>query len=335
MYRLYCLHVAEEITNLQDMRGHSLTWAVGEGAYVLSGLVTTDTYGDWQSVASKASLERAMMEIPLYVVEIAGERKALSAVELQEYDGLWSVESVFAQHIEYMLREMPGSVSLGRLLEALGQEPFFGSGEVMLASGFWQPVWRYLLDKNWQITEFRANGSQRRCDARWSRKSSDALWSRGDSEAVRTSVFRRVMREYDITGLGIHRNILARVPLGPIDATGFTAGENAVSLGGRLYLLPGHPWEELIAEENHSVSTVAPTGAMTADIVLLTLVGYLWAAQRDRYHMYSDRASDQIESIVRPLRNTEIAKVLDLDKFADISLRERLVVFDTSRWERF
>src|ERR1700722_12605905 len=162
-----------------------------------------------------------------------------------------------------MLREMPGAVSLGRLLSVLGQEPLLSPNDLTLASGFWQPAWRYLLEKNWQIVEFRADQSQRRCDARWSRMSSGTLWSRPLHEAMRSTTFRRITQEYST-----RPDNLIRVPLGPIQAAGFTAGENAIALGGQVYLLPGHPWEELISKENHTQSDPALASSLTADIAL-------------------------------------------------------------------
>ena len=326
IYSLYCAHVAEEIEELQSQRGHSLTWAVGEGAYLASDLINpSSSKGRRISAISQLSLENAVMEIPLFAIEVAGERRAVSARELQGYDHMWSVESAFARYIEYLLREMPGSVSLSELLRALGLDEFLLHEEVLLCSDVSSGPRHQLIQKDWQVAEFRASESERRCDARWVRMSSDLLWS--TLEPISSSwAFRRLVDETDLGRYGTWTDAVC-VPFGPVKATGFTAGENAVSISGRVYLLPGHPWEELLTDGNHAAPTGLPA-SITREVLLSMLLTL--SSQRNRYTA-SNRSE---EAAIAPLRGTALAELIDLDRFLEISHRTTLRVFDTSRWQR-
>lgn len=325
IYRLYCAHIAEEIDALQNQRNHSLTWAVGEGAYLAADLINPPYTRGGTHAISQPSLERAVMTIPLYTIEVAGERRAVSSSELQGYDYIWSVESAFTRYIEYLLREMPGSVSLSQLLRALGQDKLLRHEDLLLCSDVSHGPRRQLLEKDWQVAEFRAIESERRCDARWVRISSGALWSTLEP-VLRSGAYRPILQETDVARYGSWENSIC-IPLGPIKATGFTAGENAVTVSGQTYLLPGHPWEELLTEGSHAASTSLPVESITREVVLSLLLTLSW--QRNVFGVQRSN-----ETAVAPLRRTALAQLIDLDRFVEISHRNKLRVFDTSRWQR-
>ncbi|MBC3985593.1 ATP-binding protein [Streptomyces sp. AC536] len=327
IYSAYCDHIRNEVEELQSDRSYSLTWATGEAAIISQTLLLGDAFP-----VSRSSLRQGLSHVPLFLLEQSGTRRQASAAELLKFDALYMTESAVMEHVEYLLRELPGGsrTSLMKVLaDAEGQVDTF-EPVICTRLGNHDNVDDFFLSA-WQISEIRASKEDRRCDLKWIKRNGTSLWSDVDLQEVGLG---RLLSEQEPYGRRRNHQMV-RIPIAPVPVSGFVDNEIGVNVGGSFYLIPGHPWERMIEEMKQKSDW---SGACDERAVALSwMIGAL-ISTGSAGRMMGQRAyahiSDSLDDMRIHSRRLEISHLFDFEAFADGAMSRSLEFFDTRRWQR-
>jgi len=113
------------------------------------------------------------------------------------------------------------------------------------------------------------------------------------------------------------------IPVTGIAVEGFRAGESAVVIGTDTYLLPGTSWTAAIRlrSDEPSVENLALSDIRFTALSFMLAMGSMPSDYLERY-------------VVPPLKDTDLAEYLDLDRFIETLKSEGWSVFDARRWQR-
>lgn len=170
LYQLYCSHLTDEIRAIQTERGQSITYASSEAEFLAAPISTFDL------ASSPTALLNALSNVPLLLVEEDGLRREVSATELMERREFWTIHGAFPDHIEYLLRELPASISFTKLLQGLGAGTLDLPRGLLLCTRLTSDLVDSLVVNRWAIAQLRGNEERRRCEARWVQGGSDVKW---------------------------------------------------------------------------------------------------------------------------------------------------------------
>lgn len=314
VYDLYCEHVKAEVQELQRSRSFSLSWAVEEASWLLDPLFGHNTPLDAEALTG------ASADVPCIALEERNSRIAVSPRQLSERSSFWTVDGAFFSSAEALLKEVPTSVAMSRLVETIGTEllqmpidPYI-SGQVRR-----RMVQRLVFGKR-EVDRIVVHPAQRRVDLRWSNVSEMPVWVRAiweDSEADRileqlVEEHRRYPRTYS--------NVV--VAQREIEVKGL-GEEVAIKSGGRTFVLP---------DTDYARYLLALIGRLEASANPSLVAHYVIAIEALEEQRPIANASEFVQQrLVRmPMHvgaqtDGELAAVLQKTKF---------VVFDPSAWAR-
>ena len=177
VYDLYCQHITQQITVLQDKREFSLTWATQE-AQLLAAPLLENPEGR-TCLRRPGLMQEAIREVPLLVVEENGERSARPISDLHSHRAFWTVDCALIRSVEWLLREFPGESSLRAVFDALGhkgidlpKDPLLcGVAKLCAKAGVSE-----LVLGGREVDRIVIRQSKRRADFRWVRARSDRRW---------------------------------------------------------------------------------------------------------------------------------------------------------------
>jgi len=106
IYELYAAQVADEVKRLAAIEEYSLSWAVGQAAYISAAFASPRT-----RVSDRATYAAAIGKLPLFLVESDGRRISASLEELETRRDLWLIEAPLVRSVENLIREAPTNVS--------------------------------------------------------------------------------------------------------------------------------------------------------------------------------------------------------------------------------
>src|SRR6266853_636646 len=118
----------------------------------------------------------AAADIPCVALETEGSRLGASPNQLSTHPFFWTVDSAFFASAESLVREIPTSVAISRLVEVMGQ------GSLQLPEGPFVslPGRRGIVDKlvfrNREVDRIVVNAQQRRVDLRWANIGKVPIW---------------------------------------------------------------------------------------------------------------------------------------------------------------
>ncbi|MFF8505065.1 ATP-binding protein [Streptomyces anulatus] len=324
VYSAYCDHIREEIEELQSVRSHSLTWATGEGA-IISGIFSTPD----ALPVSPPSLRQSLSKVPLFLLEQGGTRKQASADDLLEFDALWMTESAVMEHVEYLLRELPGGSRTSVMKVLAGTEENWDDSEPVICTrlGRDSHVDEFFLS-SWQIAEMRANKEERRCDFKWVKQDGIPLWSSVD--LVEAGLERLSTDQDRYTR---QRSHLVHIPVENISVSGFTEKEVGVRVGSELYLIPGHPWASMVDGIKGKPDWRGPN-----DERIVALSWMISVAATSSVRDYGRPAlplSELLDDLRIRARRFDISHLFNFEDFAAAATSGRLEFFDTRRWQRW
>ncbi|MFJ3141483.1 ATP-binding protein [Streptomyces halstedii] len=322
-YQAYSAHVIEEMQLLQDERKHSITWATEESVFIASPLRRQG------HPVSEVALREAVRQIPFFLVEVGGTRQRFTAQDLQRFDSIESTESAVTEHVEYLLRELPGGTreSVVALL---------GSGEAAQDSerppvlcsrlGRTQDVDDLFLS-DWEIGKVSGDITNRSCDITWLKRSGRPRWSREHLGGTNLEVIDKDRDSYSN-----RPSRLARLPIGEIEASGFDKDMVGFIAGDVAYLLPGHPWAAMVAE-------VVSNKESTANDSRLLLISWL-ISQIITGHArtrYAGRKTFSLAETEELLQRRDLLRWVDWSEFSSIyrAHGNMFDIFDTRKWRRW
>jgi hypothetical protein len=325
-YEAYCQHVIEEIQKLQTERQHSITWATEEAAFIAGPLRAQG------SPVSPIMLRETLQKVPFFLVEEAGVRKRVTSQELDQYDKIETMESAVTEHVEYLLRELPGGTreSVVNLLSADQQDQVTIQNPVLCTRlGRTDEVDELFLAE-WEICAVSGNIASRSCSVTWQKKDDSRRWS---PDHIMNSALETLERERD--GYGGPPTPLVRLPVGEVTVSGFSSTMQGFIAGEKRYLLPGHPWQSM-------VDTLASEYEADEFEVRLLLLCWLITQRtgvddQRAYRYTAARKTFSVAETQETLQRRGLVDLIDWPEFARIARSADSVIefFDTRKWQRW
>ncbi|MFF2952048.1 ATP-binding protein [Kitasatospora sp. NPDC057965] len=323
-YSVYCDHVIEEMNSLQSERGHSITWATQEAVYIARPLMAP-----WPAFRATAILPNLLHEelrrVPFFLVEKDGARRNAAVDELLELSEIDTLESAVTDHVESLLRELPGGTRES-VLALMGARSHDGASLLCTRLGNFADVDEMFLS-GWEVGGVSGDVKNRACSVRWVRKGQGRPPRWVDAQRVRT-IAEFFERENDGYGLS---SKMVRIPLRDVVEDGFAQDMRGFMLGGTKYLLPGHPWQEMVDEILESKSEGSPDR-----LALLSWLISQWLDAVENRQKVAGRRAVSVAELGEYLRRLDAIELVDWKKFSAISRSEEGVVefFDTRKWQR-
>ncbi|MFD9115884.1 HD domain-containing protein [Streptomyces bottropensis] len=328
IYSAYCDHVREEIEELQSVRSYSLTWATGEAAVISNILSAKDAHP-----VSRSSLRQVLSKVPLFLLEQGGVRRQASADDLLEFDALFMTESAVIEHIEYLLRELPGGsrTSVMKVLADSRNKVDQLEPVICTRLGRDAHVDDFFLS-SWQVSQMTASQEERRCDFKWVKQECGLLWSSTD---LAEAGLERLLADTDPYGRRRIGQQMIRIPVGSVAVDGFAENEVGVRVGNELYLVPDHPWAGMVERLKQEHDWQGPSDGRIA--TLSWLIGALvsMASSSFEFGRSASRVDDVLDDLRIHSRRVEISHLVDFEAFAAAATSSTLRFFDTRRWQRW
>ncbi|MFB8238984.1 ATP-binding protein [Kitasatospora purpeofusca] len=320
-YAAYSAHVIGQMQELQGKEGYSITWAAQEAPFVAEALTKRHT-----APISPTALRDAVRRIPFFLVEEAGERMSVTADGLRGFEQLEATESAMTEHVEHLLRELPGGtraevVSLFR--KKAGGAP--AARIPVLCHQFgWNETVDELFLEDWEIGRMEGGLASRACTVRWVRKGERPRWAIADlSDGRLAALDREGDRHSDSPPV--------RIPIGDVEVGGFPRGMGGFIMGGVPYLLPRHPWASMVDELTASRSADA-----TERLELLSWLISERIFNDGGGYRTSRRGPFPFVELEETLQRVGVHDLVDWDEFAAVCRLPESAVefFDTQKWRR-
>ncbi|MER7706092.1 ATP-binding protein [Kitasatospora sp. NPDC097605] len=322
-YRAYCDHVVDEIQQLHTQRGFSITWAAEEAAIIAHPLLISHT-----SPTSRTALRDAVRRIPFFLIEEDGERKCVTADELRRFEELETTESAVTEHVEHLLRELPGGTreSVVALLGARSGDAQTGRVPVLCSHLGRHSEVDGLFLHDWEIGRVTGDIANRACTVGWVRKGERPRWT---SAGVPDSGLGALDREIDRTGA---LSPLVRIPIGDVDVEGFSGDMRGFIVGDTRHLLPGHPWSAMVDELTSSRSTDAKE-RLELLCRLISQRVFFEESEKHRIH----RRYFSVAELEEIIKRVGLYEMVDWSTFGAIcrSPESAVTFFDTRKWSRW
>ncbi|MFD8465215.1 ATP-binding protein [Streptomyces cyaneofuscatus] len=325
-YKAYCQHVIEEIQELQNQRHHSITWATEEAVFIAGPLRRPGS-----PPISADLLREGIQGIPFFLVEEGGTRKRVTAQELRQYDRIETSESAVTEHVEYLLRELPGGTreSVLNLLRA-DQKDGLASRNLILCSrlGRTDEVDELFLSE-WEISEVTGDIDNRSCSVTWLKKGVSQRWT---PEDVLNSPIEALERDRD-SYMG-NPTSLIRVPIGEVAFSGFGENMQGFIAGDKRFLLPGHPWQRMVDDLTLEDASEDST---TRLLLLCWLITQRTGLDEYQARFGGTRRSFSAAETQETLQRLGFLHLVDWAEFAEIARSRDASVefFDTRKWRRW
>ncbi len=322
-YESYCQHVIEEIQQLQTERQHSITWATEEAVFIAGPLRKAGL------PLSPPLLREAFQRIPFFLVEEGGIRNRVTIQELHEYGKIETTESAVTEHVEYLLRELPGGTreSVLALLRA-DQNGGISPQNPILCSrlGRTDEIDELFLSE-WEISEVAGDIGNRSCSVTWVKKGDSHRWTPGDVMNSPLEILERERENY------AHPISLVRVPIGEVTVSGFDANMQGFIAGDTRYLLPGHPWQGMVD------ALTAERASEDFEVRLLLLCWLIThrASLEDYGRFVGSRKAFSVAETQETLQRLGLLHLVDWSEFAVVARSRGASVefFDTRKWQRW
>jgi len=243
LYELYCEHVKTEVNLMQAERGYSLTWALGEASWLMDSLLPSP-FRPGRALDYDALLE-ACAEVPSISFEKEGSRVGISSRELAKHESFWTVESAFFSSAETLLKEIPTSVALSRLVVNIGDPSFELPAGPYISVQRPHSVAQRLAFRNREVDRIVLRRDQRRIDLRWADRADPPLWRSALPESIEAqqalTPFLAQIGEPQLA------NQLADVLIGQREVyCEGSDGETSIGSLGRTLILPGSRYSEYL-----------------------------------------------------------------------------------------
>lgn len=322
VYRAYVGHVLHEMERIKTSRKSSLTRATREGVYLTARIA----HRNGTSPQELFVLYSILREVPVFLIEQAGTRRACSLVDLDEDEELVSVESQVVNHLEYVLDALPVSVSMTNVLSSLGNKATQISSKRLLCGDIQSGIFASLFREEWEVSEIAVNEDAQEVLATWTKKGQVPRWispwqltfdSAIDEQSV---LLRRLSVEPT-------NSVLAPTNVGDITVSGLSDYE-LIRIAGQLYMLPSC---SLLTFES------ADEGGFLAQEKLAWLAGLIASvmlSSRRRRQVYELRLGESNDALMNELERENLLGFVNWSSVRRAISSFSGRTFDVYRWER-
>jgi molecular chaperone HtpG len=331
IYDLYCDHVRSEIDALQKARSFSLTWALGEAAWLLGPLFdwsAASIYNPPGQASDEEGLLEALADIPSIALEENDTRVGVSPKQLSQYPFFWTVDSALMASAETLVREIPAPVAISSLARS------FGADVLKLPNGPYISVQHLtsltdrLAFRSREPEQMVVDRDRRRVDLRWKLVGQDPIWRNGMPQNPVASKLLKDMttdRSSYEESVPPFRNVY--IAEGRVDVSGLK-NEILVKTMGRIFVLPGSPYCRYLLELLRRIESSYTPTILVAYLISMKMV---WTP---------GPVANPVEHINREL--------IDLDRYVHFDHSEltsdqelisilkttRVLTFDPRAWSR-
>ncbi|MER5353208.1 ATP-binding protein [Kitasatospora sp. NPDC002551] len=314
-YVAYCDHVSEEIELLQSERGHSITWATQEAAFIAGPLMRRG------QAVSLSMLREELRRVPLFLIEEGGARRSVSMDDLRALPEIETLESAVTDNVESLLRELPG-VTSESVFRLSGVQPKEGITFLCTRLGKFAEIDEMFLE-DWEVGRAHGDIENRMCSVRWVRRGEEPRW-------VDTRLVRNLLEVFDRGSEGYSNpSEVVLIPSQSVVEDGFSRSMRGFIVGNKKYLLCGHPWQEMV-DDILAAQTEDSNDRLS---LLCWLISHRIHSAEARPGPRRPMSVAELEEYVR---REGLARLVDWKKFAAISRSEESAVefFDIRKWQR-
>jgi hypothetical protein len=327
IYAIYVDQVRKEIQNLHQSRSYSLTWATREATFLMAPILTGQAGRAPSRVVSQGILEEELRSLPAFIIEERGSRASVSLNELGD-GSFYTIENVFLNHAENVIKEIRANASLSGILSGLQAVSFELPKAPLLCLSHTGGTFKRMLMAQYEPSEILADKVNRRVDVKWVRRSRSPMWTEAVSRRRDSPIwFDNALERLD-TALPVRKRRLygsLHIPLQPLPAPGFD-DEAAVVIDGRYYLLPGTTWADELARAYRGPGGGRLSAAFLSAALLATVV-LLLPHRLDLVELFEER----IVPILRRsagMEEEQVAALLEKGRSAGMK------VLDVEAWQR-
>lgn len=339
IYSIYCDHIKNEIRQLQQDRGFSLTWATQEGGYILGSLIPSKPSGDPKEVelTNTEKMFQAAKKIPLLLVEQDGKRVAKSPYELADEEIIWTIDSAFFRSAEWLIREIAGPVSLSDLINAFQINYVSFPTEPLICGATPRDKIHQFAFMEKEIDQIGVYPEQRRIDLRWVKQTDPPRWRELNlAKYLHTRAFITPFYSLDVyTGLTfLNMESSFRVGIKGIKVLAPISG-CAVRSYGTTYVLPDSKLAQYLlyldgcaTEFQDPLDYEAIAGVIG---LLICLIG-----KRKKIFRSDSDVKKALELTNKELAESgaDLGAHINLDQLWDVIENTSWERFDTSAWKR-
>jgi len=327
IYSIYSRHIYDEMNELHSKYNLSLTWAAQESQFLTSSLLSL-------GAIDRNILEDCISEIPIFLFEQSGQRKAASINDLKKISKFWTIDCQFLSHAEALMREISSDLSISCLLSLMEKDRFCLPEEpVLCGSNLNYDLLFSLISKAREIKAIILHKDLRRVDLCWGDIEGDPMWYAFQSNDV-----TKVRKIFEINNRRFRRSSsneefpLTMIPKSNFEIIG-NQREAGVKFKKDIYLFPGTElWNYLskifpqCADMQTEVSAVMPIAVS----MLLTM--FLPRSEKTFTPEWISRYLNEECDVLPDLRQL-LDKLIVTPEFCDI-LNAQGPIFDTSAWTR-
>ncbi len=322
LYSIYVKQIKDEVSRLAVEEEYSLSWAVSQAPYIASPLIAQRA----PRLDSQA-FDRAVAEIPIFLLESGKHRTAASLLDLERSGDLWVVASPLVGSVESLVREAPSNITVREIINLTHGPDWLPQG-ITISDPASSPLAIETLFRRFEVKEFVAHTHQRRIDVKLGLKAEAPLWlsdatvsrqlRRVDPLAYRR-VYQALRERSNVRAGGVH---VAGANVGAVGLDDY----GAVDVLQSTYILP----EEGISRLIFSLYAEGTSESLSRCSSLFSL----WTRIRSRIPRNFKITQDYVARSVKQLESQIPDVSLDSVDVAEALFATSFRVFDPSAWAR-
>lgn len=322
VYKIYCNHISDEITELHEKRLFSLTWATQEARILLIPFTKP------QELISYEWFMDAANNIKILLIEKEGVRTNVSPnLFLKEQPSFWTIDGRFFSSAESLLKEVQSNASLTSILSILSMDKQLPH-EPILCINSPSAIYSSIF-KNKEVEKIVINKDQRRVDLLWSETKSIPRWVTL-SEKI-TSLMRPESMQNELQKI----LIIAQSTFCGINDIEVINHENEVCIksSNKYFLLPDNPITSYLSK----LFTIANSNKKQEDIFAALFACSFLIDQLSNNNRTIDHINNSLNRLSRvflEFYRVKIEEFISTTELLEMVTSSHLVTFNPSVWDR-
>lgn len=331
IYSIYAQHITDEVRNFEKKSSYSISRAVTESYYLVAPLF--DQRYRRQPMLNQELFRKALRSIPCLLVEIDGNRKAMTLEEISNYPAFWTVDNPFFSSAEFLICQISSSVSLSALASTLSvKDCLLPKGPVVRVENLGQEFYNILFDSR-EIGSILINEENKRIDIKWINKSCEEKWKAIPERIIK--YISRYQRNSPERAREIDKFVITAVPVGDIEVT-TPKSLDFFTAANRIYVLPNSEFAKLI-KKTLQTSSIYPNVENDLMLIFTLFVSASLLKSRTKEFISMNFLETELtffkENQIREIGSRASCE-FDLKEICDVFNKTNWCAYDTSLWYR-
>jgi len=179
IYKLYLKHISDELHNLFNEKGFSISWATREANYMINEFVDKRRFSTSKNISALIAEDifvKAISDVKCILIESQIEKRNISINELIQIGSFWTINSALFSSADSLIREIPKTktttIALIKTLYSDTDSNLSHINDLLCDFNHYNYVNKILV-KKFQVDSMNINKKQRRIDLHWSNKNTD------------------------------------------------------------------------------------------------------------------------------------------------------------------